>query len=538
MFKSPNELAAQLRETFIDRTLSCDRSDDNVGVNASEQNNTITDYKEKERSKSTDEDTNTFCLGRTVVLGEGCVDLIYAIDCSRSMKEARFNQSKEFVLKTIRLFELDKGKERVCLITYDNEAYLEFCFEDVNSTSEAMARVRNATFRGGATSTTRLIEFIVEKIVHQTRSECKKALFVISDGENNWKGDPEKKARRLKSLENFEIYTIAIGDSWVGWDSLKRLASGSEHFFAVRDAENIKSIVSKAIKVSPDYGRQCGRVAISEDPCRDNLNSHCRSSKGAWPWMVGIYILETSKIRPEIICGGVLIGNCYVLTAAHCLFKRPYQHLLVVIGNTDRSINDGTEETIVVEEVILHDLFDEPTLDYDIALLKLSCNVSYSSYGKRICLPDCVEDGHLYRQGKLCTVAGWGTTNIDEDGSYKMSTHLHHIHLPIANPNNCEEKSDFPITDTMICAGDASGQEGVCKGDSGGPLFSKGDYHDRWVLLGIVSWGEGCRQAHKYDIFTNICSGNITTWIDEQMFLHPCPQCTGCSCKDPIVNIV
>ena len=251
MFKNSNELAAQLRETFIDRTLSCDTSDANARGNASELNSTVgvnNDHEEKESDGSTGED-NTFCLGRTVVLGEGCVDLIYAIDCSRSMTEDGFNKSKEFVSKTIRLFELDKGKERVCLITYDDEAHLEFCFDDMKSTSAAMAKVENATFCGGATSTTRLIQFIIEKVLNQTRGDCKKALFLISDGQNNWGGDPEKKSKRLKSLENFEIYTIAIGESSLGWDSLKRLASGSEHFFAVRDAKDIESVVLWAIKV-------------------------------------------------------------------------------------------------------------------------------------------------------------------------------------------------------------------------------------------------------------------------------------------------
>ena len=260
--------------------------------------------------------------------------------------------------------------------------------------------------------------------------------------------------------------------------------------------------------------------------------------------MVGIYVLETSNSQPEIICGGVLIGNCYVLTAAHCLYKRLYKHLLVVVGNTDRSINDMTEETRTVEELIIHSRFESNTLDYDVALLKLECNVTYSAYVKRICLPKCEEDSHLFKDGKVCTVAGWGATEISEAGtSFKMSTHLHHIHLPIANLDNCKDKSNFPITDRMICAGDASGDKGACQGDSGGPLFCKGDDHNRWLLAGIVSWGEGCRRAHKYDIFANICSesGNFSSWITEQTFRHPCNQCTDmrdCKCQEPVVNIV
>jgi uncharacterized protein YegL len=556
MFKSSNELAAQLRETFIDRTLSCETPDADVKINISESsgetpdanarsrvdisefNNTVTvsgDYNSKRQ--------NAFCLGRRVVLGEGCVDLMFAIDCSGSMKGGGFLNSTTFVTIMISLFEIERGNERAFLMTYDDNVHVQFSFSDVNSTEEAIKKVENATLCGGATSATRLLQFVIDRVVSQTRPGCKKALFIISDGQNNWGGDPQRLATRLKTTDNFELYTIAIGQSELAFDSLQQLATSPNHFFAVKNSMDVYSLVNKAIKVPPDYGGQCGRVVTTESSCRDNLGDHCRSQRGAWPWMVGIYALEASHSRPQIVCGGVLIGNCHVLTAAHCLQKHHGNSVLVVVGNTDRDISERSERTFEVESVTVHKLYDKTTLDYDLALLKLHCNVTYSVFVKRLCLPDCERDGQLIREGELCTVAGWGATEIDSDAdSFHMSTHLHHIEIPIANHDDCQERSDYPITDRMICAGDASGHKGVCKGDSGGPLFCRRkDY--RWVLLGIVSWGEGCKRTSKYDIFANICSvsGNFTAWIEEQMFVHPCNQChddNGCQCKKPLVNIV
>lgn len=223
-----------------------------------------------------------------------------------------------------------------------------------------------------------------------------------------------------------------------------------------------------------------------------------------------------------------------MLTAAHCFHKRTYKHLLVVVGNTDRLVDEKTEETYAVCEVLLHNFYKEDTLDYDVALLKLCCNVTYSNYARKICLPDCDKDRGLYAEGKSCAVAGWGATEEnEEDGTYRLSTHLHHIHLPISNLDNCLKLSTFPITDRMFCAGDGSGNIGVCKGDSGGPFFCEREDHNSWVVTGIVSWGEGCRSANKYDIFTNICSEDIRSWIDDQTVRYPCHQChdqSDCNC--------
>ena len=297
--------------------------------------------------------------------------------------------------------------------------------------------------------------------------------------------------------------------------------------------------------VLSEYGKQCGRAAAKEKKCRDQLEDHCRSSLGAWPWMVGIYALGEGKNQKEtMICGGVLIGNCYVLTAAHCLKpdnKTAYKKndVLVVVGNTDRLVDEKTEDTHKVGEILLHPLYSPDTLDYDIAILKLSCNVTYSPYVRKVCMPDCNETTDSYN---MCIAAGWGATDYQVGEAFHLSTHLHHIELPIADKEECKKLSEYPITPRMFCAGDASGEKGVCKGDSGGPLFCQTESELRWMLIGIVSWGEGCKRARKYDIFTDICNGEIDFWINEKLEQHPCNLCvdeSDCSCQDrPSIHVV
>lgn len=155
---------------------------------------------------------NTFCHGRTIVLGEGCVDLIYAIDCSFSARNS-FNESKDFVSKTIRLFELEKGQERVSFVTYDQDIYLQFGFENATSSREAINLVQAAPFCGGSTSTNSLLDYVIDMLVPKTRKTCKKAMFLLSDGQNNWGGAPQKKAENLKRFDSLRSILLLLAST-------------------------------------------------------------------------------------------------------------------------------------------------------------------------------------------------------------------------------------------------------------------------------------------------------------------------------------
>ena len=189
------------------------------------------------------------CQGRTVVLGEGCVDLIYAVDSSLSVTEKGFNDSINFVTKTLRLFDLSLGTERVYFITYDTKVRTYIRFGDNITTAKALEIVKNAIFTGGSTAVNAAFAYIVDVILPKARKKCKVVLFLLSDGENNWGGDPETKASKLKTTSNVEIYTIAIGKSQKGWDSLKRIASGHDNFYAVREPGDIEKFAKKAVEV-------------------------------------------------------------------------------------------------------------------------------------------------------------------------------------------------------------------------------------------------------------------------------------------------
>jgi secreted trypsin-like serine protease len=66
----------------------------------------------------------------------------------------------------------------------------------------------------------------------------------------------------------------------------------------------------------------------------------------------------------------------------------------------------------------------------------------------------------------------------------------------------------------MICAGLDVGGKDSCQGDSGGPLLVR-DNQDRAMLVGVVSWGEGCARPNKYGIYSKVDS--VSDWITQTM---------------------
>ena len=69
------------------------------------------------------------CRGRSVTVGEGCLNLIYAVDCSKSINETGFNYSLDFVGSSVSLFDIDRGQAYVALFTYDNNVYTQLGLE-------------------------------------------------------------------------------------------------------------------------------------------------------------------------------------------------------------------------------------------------------------------------------------------------------------------------------------------------------------------------------------------------------------------------
>jgi secreted trypsin-like serine protease len=224
-------------------------------------------------------------------------------------------------------------------------------------------------------------------------------------------------------------------------------------------------------------------------------------------------------------CGAALVGEAWVLTAAHCVTDRNThelisESLLVILGTN--KLDELVEENeliqeIVVQAVFVHPQYDPLTLDGDIALLLLNHRVQLSERVLPVCLPTTQSQVSPLVGGVNGKVMGWGKTSSSRNSA---SNELQEASLPVVQKQQCDrafEDDGFIIGRHMFCAGNGTGDVDVCNGDSGGPFVvsERMGIGTRWFQRGVISWGSprGCGVKGLYSGFTNV--DPYMTWIEE-----------------------
>ena len=199
-------------------------------------------------------------------------------------------------------------------------------------------------------------------------------------------------------------------------------------------------------------------------------------------------------------CGGTIIADTWVLTAAHCVGSGSPSS--VRVGLYDRYSNEG--ETISVSQIIAHPNYSGSS--YDVALLKLASPVN-SGY-VRAKLPTSEVLQAVAQPGDMLTVSGWGA--LSEGGSGPDV--LHEVDVPVVSTAVCNSSAAYggQIDDTMICAGYQEGGKDSCQGDSGGPIVAA--YQGEIYSIGTVSWGHGCARPNKYGVYAR--TSHFIDWIN------------------------
>jgi len=224
-----------------------------------------------------------------------------------------------------------------------------------------------------------------------------------------------------------------------------------------------------------------------------------------WKWQAGL----TEGTMP--FCGGMLVANQWVLTAAHCAQTSNNPGFDVVLGDYQPYRTSGKEQRRSAVQVIRHPSYNDNTMDWDLAMVKLSSPVSNSDCVGTVALPSSDVS-----PGTECWISGWGT--LRSGGS--QPDVLMEAPVNIISNSDCTRKYDYTssdITSHMICAQGVRSDGKImdaCQGDSGGPLVCQGS-SGSWTLYGATSWGYGCAGKTYPGIWARVYDG--VSWINSVM---------------------
>ncbi|KAG8187278.1 hypothetical protein JTE90_019167 [Oedothorax gibbosus] len=249
------------------------------------------------------------------------------------------------------------------------------------------------------------------------------------------------------------------------------------------------------------------------ESCGENLMSDMRvvglkdAEKGRWPWMAVVFIEKRGgNWSPD--CGGALVTNRHVITAAHCVVSgrgsttmNPRQ-LRVRLGAHDlRLDNEPGAIDVGVDVIRRHEQFDPRTYKNDIAVLRLSRSVQFTDIIKPVCLPY----DSLTTADDLMTRMVW-ITGFGTSFNGAASNVLMEVIFDVTDQEECRRayERELNITDVYLCAGTADGSKDSCQGDSGGPLVSFDKESSRYYLVGVVSFGKLCAQPGYPGVYTRV----------------------------------
>jgi len=217
-----------------------------------------------------------------------------------------------------------------------------------------------------------------------------------------------------------------------------------------------------------------------------------------YPWQVSFSLLEKNHYEGHL-CGGSLINDQWILSAAHCFEDYPRnipRIWRVVLGDHDLSRTyDAEHVDFRISHIINHPNYDTHNINFDFALVRLEKKVSFSSHIRPICLPK--NDRYTY-EGKAAIASGWGRMN----NTYQIySTTLREVNLKVLSNKDCVIKfkhQPHEITEQMLCAF-GNGVKDTCDADSGGPLITRIGRGKRshYELIGVSSYVGSVRCADK-----------------------------------------
>ncbi|XP_067123967.1 complement C2-like [Centruroides vittatus] len=452
------------------------------------------------------------------------LELIFLIDRSSSIDPIDFKKGIEFAKFLVDEFGAENGINnnvgtRVAFITFGDTADIVVNVNDekIKNKEDAKNILDGLMPEGGGTAMTYALDKVIGNILTLLRPKAKRAIFLLTDGQNNvGQVPPEVTANDLKTEFAFEIFAVGIGQD-INVNQLVKIASSPQknHLFLLKkysDLNDVLWLIRNNDALPEKEEASCGSLPESKSKSASDVVAK-------WPWLAVIYVLfPTKDNQPKLgICSGSLICPRWVLTSASCFYGEDKTNLnhsksnvFVTVGEKHLALLEKSERNYYAVKVRIHPKFDRATGgSHDLALLKLNDDVPIIDSYRTICLP---KHNFLFNENRRAVMIGWGNVPSKTFYGKHFASSFQmlpvEVNLPIARDFECN-RVKVNITDDLFCAGSITNR--TCAGNLGSPLVMVDKNTNLHYLIGMLVEREWCNT--QFNVFIHV--RKHIAWIEK-----------------------